>query len=76
MSTLVEALPDLFLTSDLFFFPGLVVFAFFYNNIVAFISLAIVAFGTLWYIALTWRQSYFMTALSDALVYCSCSAHK
>ena len=73
--TLVEALPDLFLTSDLFF-PGLVDFAFCCNDIVAFISLAIVAFCTLWYIALAWGQSYFMTALSDALVYCSCSAHK
>jgi hypothetical protein len=53
MSVFVEALPALLLISVLLFLSGLVVFAFRGNNFVAFITLAIVAFCALSYIALT-----------------------
>ena len=50
---LVELLPSLLLVSVLLFFAGLVVFAFLANNTVAYITLAIVGFCFLSYIALT-----------------------
>jgi hypothetical protein len=50
---LVELLPSLLLLSVLLFFAGLVVFAFLANHTVAFITLAIVGFCFLSYIALT-----------------------
>ena len=50
---LVELLPSLLLVSVLLFFAGLVVFAFLANHIVAYITLAIVGFCFLSYIALT-----------------------
>ena len=49
----VEVLPLLLLLSVFLFFAGLVVFAFRGNHIVAYITLAIVGFCTLSYIALT-----------------------
>ena len=53
VSTFVEALPALLLISILLFFSGLVVYAFRANNIVAFITLAVVAFCSLCYLALS-----------------------
>ena len=53
ISALVEALPALLLISVLFFFSGLVVYAFRANNIVASITLAITAFCIVWYLALS-----------------------
>jgi hypothetical protein len=50
---LVELLPSLLLLSVLLFFAGLVVFAFLANHTVAFITLAVVGFCFLSYIALT-----------------------
>ena len=50
---LVEVLPFLLLISVMFFFAGLVVFAFRANHVVAYITLAIVAFCSLSYITLT-----------------------
>ncbi|KAF8268502.1 hypothetical protein EI94DRAFT_1152566 [Lactarius quietus] len=50
---LVEVLPSLLLVSVLLFFAGLVVFAFPANHTVAYITLVIVGFAFLWYIALT-----------------------
>ncbi|KAF8486399.1 hypothetical protein DFH94DRAFT_713146 [Russula ochroleuca] len=53
VSTFVEALPALLLISVLLFFSGLVVYAFRANNIVAFITLAIVGFCSVCYLALS-----------------------
>ncbi|KAI0267568.1 hypothetical protein BGY98DRAFT_900790, partial [Russula aff. rugulosa BPL654] len=53
ISQLVETLPALLLISVLLFFSGLVVFAFRGNIIVAYITVAVVAFCVLWYIILT-----------------------
>jgi Family of unknown function (DUF6535) len=53
VSTFVEALPALLLISVLLFFSGLVVYAFRANNIVAFFTLAVVAFCSLCYLALS-----------------------
>ena len=53
VSTFVEALPALLLISVLLFFSGLVVYAFRANNVVAYITLAIVAFCSLCYLALS-----------------------
>ncbi|KAF8492557.1 hypothetical protein F5888DRAFT_1575113, partial [Russula emetica] len=53
ISKLVETLPALLLISVLLFFSGLVVFAFGGNIIVAYTTVAIVAFCVLWYIILT-----------------------
>jgi hypothetical protein len=53
VSTFVEALPALLLISVLLFFSGLVVYAFRANNIVASITLVIVASCSLWYLALS-----------------------
>ncbi|KAI9449830.1 hypothetical protein BJY52DRAFT_1359376, partial [Lactarius psammicola] len=50
---LAEALPFLILVSVLLFFAGLVVFAFLANHIVAYITLVIVGFCFISYIALT-----------------------
>ncbi|KAN0130549.1 hypothetical protein V8E53_011635, partial [Lactarius tabidus] len=50
---LVELLPSLLLVSVFLFFAGLVVFAFLANNIVAYITLALVGFCFLAYILLT-----------------------
>ncbi|KAN0130556.1 hypothetical protein V8E53_011642, partial [Lactarius tabidus] len=50
---LVELLPSLLLLSVLLFFAGLVVFAFLANHTVAFITIAIVGFCFLSYVALT-----------------------
>ena len=50
---LVELLPSLLLLSVLLFFAGLVVFAYLANHIVAYITIAIVGFCSLSYIALT-----------------------
>ena len=50
---LVEVLPTLLLSSVMLFFAGLVVFAFRANHVVAYVTLAIVAFCSLSYIALT-----------------------
>jgi hypothetical protein len=50
---LVELLPSLLLLSVLLFFAGLVVFAFLANHTVAFITIAVVGFCFLSYVALT-----------------------
>ena len=50
---LVEVLPTLLLSSVMLFFAGLVVFAFRANPVVAYVTLAVVAFRSLSYIALT-----------------------
>ena len=69
VSTFVEALPALLLISVLLFFSGLVVYAFRANNTVAFITLAIVAFCSLCYLALSlapliYHDSPYQTPLS------------
>ena len=56
---LVEVLPTLLLSSVMLFFAGLVVFAFRANNVVAYITLAIVAFCSLSYIILTLMPLFF-----------------
>jgi hypothetical protein len=76
ISALVEALPALLLISVLLFFSGLVVYAFRVNNIVAFITLAIVAFFSLWYIALTmvplaFHDCPYQTPLSTLFWFCA-----
>jgi hypothetical protein len=55
----VEVLPLLLLLSVFLFFAGLVVFAFRGNHIVAYVTLAIVGFCTLSYIALTLLPFFF-----------------
>ncbi|KAN0132401.1 hypothetical protein V8E53_009827 [Lactarius tabidus] len=56
---LVEVLPTLLLSSVILFFAGLVVFAFRANHIVAYITLAIVAFFSLSYVTLTLMPLFF-----------------
>ena len=56
---LVEVLPTLLLSSVMLFFAGLVVFAFRANNVVAYITLAIVSFCSLSYITLTLIPLFF-----------------
>ena len=68
----VEVLPLLLLFSVFLFFAGLVVFAFRGNQIVAYVTLAIVGFCTLSYIALTLLPFFFhdcpyQTPLSSVL---------
>ena len=76
ISKLVEALPALLLISVLLFFSGLVVFAFRGNVIVAYITVAIVAFCILWYIVLTlapliFHDCPYQTPLSTPLWFCT-----
>ena len=76
ISKLVEALPALLLISVLLFFSGLVVFAFRGNIIVAYITVAIVAFCVLWYIILTlaplvFHDCPYRTPLSTPLWFCT-----
>ncbi|KAF8486401.1 hypothetical protein DFH94DRAFT_713162, partial [Russula ochroleuca] len=76
VSTLVEALPALLIISVLLFFSGLVVFTFRANNIVAFITLAIVASCSLWYLALSlapllFHDSPYQTSLSILFWFCA-----
>jgi hypothetical protein len=76
VSTFVEALPALLLISILLFFSGLVVFAFRANNIVAFITLAIVASCCLWYLALSlmpliFHDCPYQTPLSALFWFCT-----
>ena len=53
ISTLVEVLPALLLISVLLFFSGLIVYAFLGNNIVAFITVAVLVCCAIWYLRLT-----------------------
>jgi hypothetical protein len=76
ISTLVETLPALLLISVLLFFSGLVVFAFRGNIILAYITVAIVAFCVLWYIILTlapliFHDCPYQTPLSTPLWFCA-----
>ena len=76
ISQLVETLPALLLISVLLFFSGLVVFAFRGNIIVAYITVAVVAFCVLWYIILTlapliYHDCPYRTPLSTPLWFCA-----
>ena len=76
ISKLVEALPALLLISVLLFFSGLVVFAFRGNIIVAYITVATVAFCVLWYIILTlapliFHDCPYRTPFSTPLWFCA-----
>jgi uncharacterized protein DUF6535 len=76
ISEVVEALPALLLISVLLFSSGLVVFAFRGNIIVAYITIAVVAFCVLCYIILTLAPLVFydcpyQTPLSTPLWFCS-----
>jgi len=76
ISTLVETLPALLLISVLLFFSGLVVFAFRGNIIVAYITVAIVAFCVLWYTILTlapliFHDCPYQTPFSTPLWFCA-----
>ena len=76
ISTLVETLPALLLISVLLFFSGLVVFAFRGNIIVAYVTVAIVAFFVLWYIILTlvplvYHDCPYRTPFSTPLWFCA-----
>ena len=76
ISMLVETLPALLLISILLFFSGLVVFEFGGNIIVAYVTVAIVAFCVLWYIVLTlapliFHDCPYRTPLSTPLWFCA-----
>jgi Family of unknown function (DUF6535) len=76
VSTFVEALPALLLISILLFFSGLVVYAFRANNIVAYITLAIVTSCSLWYFALSlmplvFHDCPYQTPLSIPFWFCA-----
>ncbi|KAI0260427.1 hypothetical protein BC834DRAFT_831833, partial [Gloeopeniophorella convolvens] len=69
VSVLVEALPTLLLASIFLFFVGLVIFIFDANHTVAFVTVSIVAFSFVTYIALTimplfFHDSPYLTPLS------------
>ena len=75
ISKLVETLPALLLITVLLFFSGLVVFSFRGNIIVAYVTIAIVAFCVLWYIILTlaplvFHDCPYRTPLSTPLWWC------
>jgi hypothetical protein len=76
ISKLVETLPALLLIPVLLFFSGLVVFALRGNIIVAYVTVAFVAFCVLWYIILTlapliFHDCPYQTPLSTPLWFCT-----